>query len=308
MVALGGNALLPPGEHGAVDEQFAHVRGSLEPIVALAAAGWKIAITHGNGPQIGDELIRNERVQAEVPRLPISALVAATAGWIGYMIQQSLRNSLERSGVDRDVATVITQVEVDSEDPELRDPSKPVGRVMDEARARRLASRYGWSVGRSDDGWRRLVPSPRPISVVEGDVVSRLVAEGTITIAAGGGGTPVHRRDDGGLEGIDGVIDKDRTAAILARQIGADLLLILTNVEGAYRRFGAPEQSLIRSLSAMEAERLLSAGEFGRGTMGPKVEAAITFVRGGGRRAQIAHLDQGLAAVNGEAGTVIHPG
>jgi carbamate kinase len=308
VVALGGNALLAPGERGDVHQQFAHTRESLEPIVALAAAGWKIAIAHGNGPQIGDELVRNERSRDEVPPLPLGVLVAATAGWIGYMIQQSLQNALERERIDRDVVTLVTQVLVDPWDPELSEPTKPVGRVMEEDRARTLARELGWAVGPSAGGWRRLAPSPRPLSVVESRQVRRLVDAGTIVIAVGGGGIPVYRESGVGLEGVDAVVDKDRAAEVLARDIGADVLLILTNVDGVYRGFGTPGQELLRNLTADEAERLLKAGEFGRGSMGPKVEAAISFVRHGGRRAHIARLDQGLAAVNGAAGTTILPG
>lgn len=305
VVALGGNALQPPGERGDIHEQFAHTRESLEPIVALAGAGWRIAVAHGNGPQIGDELARNEAAHGELPPLPLGVLVAATAGWIGYMIQQSLQNALARAGVDREVVTLITQVLVDPEDPATREPTKPIGRVMDEARARQLARELGGAVGPSSGGWRRLAPSPRPLRVIESSQVKRLVEAGTIVIAVGGGGTPVYQDPTLGLEGVDAVVDKDRAAQVLAQDIGADVLLILTDVEGVYRGFGTREQELLRELTASEAERLLEAGEFGRGSMGPKVEAAIAFVRGGGRRAHIGRLDQGLPAVHGEAGTTI---
>ncbi len=307
VVALGGNALIAPGERGDIRQQFAHTRESLEPIVALAGQGWKIAVVHGNGPQIGDELVRNEAASDELPPLPLGVLDAATAGWIGYMIQQSLQNALERAGVRRDVVTLITQVLVDPDDPELGAPSKPIGRIMDETRARAMEREHGWTVGPVPGGWRRLVPSPRPVAVVESDQVRKLVDAGTIVIAAGGGGTPVRRDPRLGLEGVDAVVDKDRAAQILARDIGAEALLILTNVEGAYRRYGTPEQELLGVVSASEAERLFRAGEFASGSMGPKVEAAIGFVREGGRRAHIARLDQGLAAVDGRAGTTIVP-
>ncbi|HEX7117220.1 MAG TPA: carbamate kinase [Longimicrobiales bacterium] len=307
VVALGGNALIAPGERGDIHQQFAHTRESLEPIVELAGQGWTIAVVHGNGPQIGDELLRNEAARTELPPLPLGVLDAATAGWIGYMIQQSLQNALVRAGVRRDVVTLITQVVVDPNDPEMREPTKPVGRVMDEARAREMEREHGWTVGPVSGGWRRLAPSPRPLSVVESDQVRRLVEAGTIVIAAGGGGTPVYHDAGLGLEGVDAVVDKDRAAQILARDIGAEVLLILTNVEGVYRRFGTAQQELLRVLPVSEAERLYRDGEFGKGSMGPKVEAAIGFIRGGGRRAHIARLDQGLAAVHGEAGTTIVP-
>lgn len=307
VVALGGNALIGAGERGTIEEQFAHTRESLDPIVELAGQGWKIAMVHGNGPQVGDELLRNEAAREELPPLPLGALVASTAGWIGYMIQQSLQNALARSNVRRNVATLVTQVVVDPADPEMDEPTKPIGRVMDEARARELKHRYGWTIGRVPGGWRRLVPSPRPVSVVESAQVRCLVDAGTIVIAAGGGGTPVRCDTALGLDGVDAVVDKDRAAEILARDIGADILLILTDVDGAYRAFGTPEQELLRRLTVSEADRLYRSGEFGKGSMGPKVEAAIGFVRNGGVRAHIARLDQGLAAVHGEAGTMIVP-
>lgn len=305
VVALGGNALIAPGERGDIGHQFARTRESLEPIVELARRGWKIAVVHGNGPQIGDELLRNEAASDHLPPLPLGVLDAATAGWIGYMVQQSLQNALARAGVRRNVVTMVTQVLVDPDDAEMRAPSKPIGRVMDEARARTMEREHGWRVGPVPGGWRRLAPSPRPLSIVESDQVRRLVDAGTIVIAAGGGGTPVCRDPSVGLEGVDAVVDKDRAAQILAREIGAQVLLILTNVDGAYRRFGTPEQELLSVLSVTDAERLWQAGEFARGSMGPKVEAAIGFVRDGGLRAHIARLDQGLAAVQGKAGTMV---
>ncbi|MBX6362331.1 MAG: carbamate kinase [Gemmatimonadetes bacterium] len=308
VVALGGNALLPPGRRGDIHEQFAFARTSLAPIVALARDGWQIAIVHGNGPQIGDELLRNELAHEELPPLPLGVLVAATAGWIGYMIQQSLENALEREGIDRRVVTLITQVLVDPEDPATTEPTKPIGRVFtDRGKAEALARRLGWTIAPADGGWRRLVPSPRPLAIVEGSLVRRLLDAGTIVIAAGGGGTPVYRDPVLRLEGVDAVIDKDRAAQVLALDIGAEALLILTNVDGVYRKWGTPQQELLRSISAAEAEAMLRAGEFGRGSMGPKVEAAIAFVRGGGGRAYIGRLDQGLETIRGETGTLIAP-
>jgi len=308
VVALGGNALHVPGERGDIHQQFAHARESLAPIVDLAGAGWRIAVVHGNGPQIGDELYRNEMARGELPPLPLGVLVAGTAGWIGYMIQQSLQNALERAGIRRGVVTLVTQVLVDHDDPATLEPSKPIGRTMDEAAARALAAELGWTVGPvSSGGWRRMVASPRPRAIVEAPEIKRLVNAGTIVVAAGGGGTPVYRDPVLRLEGVDAVVDKDRAAAVLAREIEAEVLVILTNVEGAYRAYGKPEQELLRVLTAEEAERLLRCGEFERGSMGPKVEAAVEFVRAGGRRAHIARLDRGLQAVHGEEGTTIVP-
>jgi carbamate kinase len=304
IVALGGNALQPEGERGDIHQQFAHTRESLGAIVALAREDWRIAVVHGNGPQIGDELQRNELARAQLPPLPLGVLVAGTAGWIGYMIQQSLQNALERAGVSRPVVTIIAQVLVNPADAKAP-PSKPVGRVMDEAQARVLEHELGWVVREAGTGWRRIVPSPIPCAIIEAPIISQLVEQGVIVICAGGGGTPVYRDPVLRLEGVDAVIDKDRAAAVLAGEIGAEALLILTNVEGAYRGFGSEHQVLLRSLTVAEAEALLHAGEFGSGSMRPKVEAAISFLKSGGRYAHVARLDRGLDAVRGEAGTAL---
>ncbi|HUF52030.1 MAG TPA: carbamate kinase, partial [Longimicrobiales bacterium] len=292
VVALGGNALQPAGERGDIHQQFRHTRESLGAIVDLAGKGWRIAIVHGNGPQIGDALVREEFGRAHAPPLPLGVLVAATAGWIGYMIQQSLQNALENAGVTRSVVTLITQVVVDREAARAR-PTKPIGRTLDESRARSLADDAGWSIAPAGKGWRRMVPSPVPLEIVEAGQIRRLVESDTIVIAAGGGGTPVYRDPVLRLEGVDAVIDKDRAAEVLAEGIGAAVLLILTNVDGVYRAFGTPEQELLKELRAADAARMLADGEFGAGSMGPKVEAALEFINRGGTRAIIARLDQG---------------
>ena len=305
VVALGGNALAQPGEEGTIAQQFHHTRESLGAVVELAREGWRIAIVHGNGPQVGNELIRNEQSRHLLPPLPLGVLVAGTEGWIGYMIQQSLQNALRRGGVDRQVVTVVTQVLVDPRDPQLRRPTKPIGRTMDEATARALAAELGGDVAQTRGGWRRVVPSPRPLAIVERPMIRSLVEEGHLVIAAGGGGCPVYEHPGLGLEGIDAVVDKDRAAAILGHDIGAEVLMILTDVECVYLDYGSPEQRSIRRLTLDAADALLDAGELGSGSMAPKVEAAADFVRRGGTRAIIARLDQGRQAVAGEAGTEI---
>jgi carbamate kinase len=307
VVALGGNALQPPGERGDIHQQFAHTRQSLGAVVALARAGWKVAIVHGNGPQIGDELLRNELARSRRPPLPLGVLVAATAGWIGYMIQQSLQNALQRNAIPRPVVTLITQVLVDPDDAATHQPAKPIGHVMDEAVAQSMAASFGWVVAETDGRWRRMVPSPVPLAIVECNEILRLLDTGVIVIAAGGGGTPVYNDSRLGLEGVDAVIDKDRAAAVLARGVNAEALLILTNVDGVYRAFGTPQQELLRRVAAPDLERLLDAKEFAAGSMRPKVEAAAAFVRASGGRAYIARLDRGLEAVEGREGTMIVP-
>lgn len=300
VVALGGNAVAPPGERPTISNQFRHTRASLVPLVDLAAAGWHIALVHGNGPQVGDELARNEIAADLVEPLPLGVLVAGTAGWMGYMIQQSLQNALARAGVERSVVTLITQTLCRADDPDLRTPSKPVGHALDAVRQARLVAR-GIPVR---DG-RRLAPSPKPAGIVERQMVRDLAAAGHIVIAGGGGGPPVYQDPKLGLEGIDAVADKDRVAAILGREIGAQVLLILTNVNAVYRGFGTPHQEAIRRLTLAQADHLLAGKELGTGSMRPKVEAAAEFVRTGGERAIIAELADGLAALRGEAGTTI---
>jgi len=300
VIALGGNAVAPPNERPTISNQFRHTRASLAPIVDLAAAGWNIVLVHGNGPQIGDELARNELARDQVEPLPLGVLVAGTAGWMGYMIQQSLQNALERAGVQRSVVTLITQTLCRADDPDLRTPSKPVGHKLDPTRAAGLAAR---EIPVRDG--RRLAPSPRPVGIVESQMVHDLSVAGYIVIAGGGGGPPVYRDPKFGLEGIDAVADKDRVAAILGREIQADVLLILTNVKAVYRAYGTPQQEAIRKLTLAQADHLLAGKELGTGSMRPKVEAAADFVRAGGERAIIAELVDGLAALHGNAGTTI---
>lgn len=305
VIALGGNALAQPGEEGSIEQQFRRTRESLGAVVALARAGWRIAIVHGNGPQVGNALVQQEMARGVVPPLPLGVLVAGTQGWIGYMIQQSLQNALARERIGREVVTVVTQVLVDPADPALEAPSKPIGRTMDEETARKLAAELGWRVAEAKGGWRRVVGSPRPVEIVEREMIRALVDGGHLVIAAGGGGAPVYRHPQLGLEGVDAVVDKDRAAAVLARDIGAEVLMILTDVEHVFEGYGTPRERPLRRLGRAEAERLLAAGEFAAGSMGPKVEAAVSFLRAGGGRAIIARLDQGEAAVEGRAGTEI---
>ncbi|HXE59687.1 MAG TPA: carbamate kinase [Gemmatimonadaceae bacterium] len=305
VIALGGNALAPAGERSTIHDQFRHTRESLGAIVDLAADGWNLCVVHGNGPQVGDELVRNEAARAEIAPLPLGVLVAGTAGWIGYMIQQSLENALRSAGAVREVVTVITQVQVAPDDPALTTPTKFIGHELPDDRARRLAD-AGVDVKRDARGrWRRVVGSPRPLAIHEIGVIARLVAAGTIVIACGGGGAPIYRHRLLGWEGLDAVIDKDLAAAVLARDLGATLLLILTDVDAVYAEFGTPRQRALRTMSIAEAESLDRAGAFGEGSMAPKVRAAMDFVRRTGGRAIITELSRGREAVRGEAGTTI---
>jgi carbamate kinase len=307
VVAIGGNALSPSGEAASIGNQFRHTRESLESIVALAVDGWRIAIVHGNGPQVGDELLRNEEARSVVAQLPLGVLVAGTAGWIGYMIQQSLQNALEKAGSDRRVVTLITQVRVDPEHPSMHEPTKFIGRGLEPGVAEELLAE-GIHVEKDPRGQlRRRVPSPVPLEIVESDMVRELVNRGDIVIAAGGGGIPTYRDTALGLEGVDAVVDKDRAAALLAREIGASILLILTDVDAVYEGWETADPRRLERLTASQARELLEGDALGAGSMRPKVEAAVHFVEGGGDRALVAALEDGPRALTGEAGTTVVP-
>jgi carbamate kinase len=306
VVALGGNALAPSGARSSIADQFRHTRESLGPVVDLALDGWRLCLVHGNGPQVGDELLRNEAARRDASPLPLGVLVAATAGWIGYMIQQSLENALRAAGSPRDVATLVTQVEIDAADPALANPTKFIGHELLPTRAAELAAE-GHVVKPDGRGrLRRVVPSPRPIGIHELREIRHLVERGTIVVGAGGGGAPIYfDAERQGWEGVDAVVDKDLAAAVLARDLGAQLLVILTDVDAVYVDYGTPQQRALRTLTAEEAEALDRAGAFGEGSMAPKVRAAVDFVRRTGGRAVITELHLGRDAVRGAAGTTI---
>ena len=307
VIAVGGNALSPPGEHSTIADQFRHTRESLGPIVDLALDGWRVVVIHGNGPQVGDELVRNEKARSEVAPLPLGVLVAGTAGWIGYMLQQSLENALRKAGIGRDVVTVLTQVQVAADDPALRDPKKFIGHGLSVARARELRS-AGHPVKKDAKGrFRRVVGSPTPLAIHELATIRSLIERDTVVIACGGGGIPVYRDDVLGLEGVDAVVDKDLAAAVLARELGAELFLILTDVDAVYTGWGTDEKRAINSMTVSEADRLASEGAFGEGSMAPKVRAAADYVRRTQGRAIITELSKGRAAVQGVGGTEILP-
>jgi len=307
VIAIGGNALSPPGEHSTIGDQFRHTRASLGPIVDFALDEWRVVVVHGNGPQVGDELVRNEKARSEVAPLPLGVLVAGTAGWIGYMLQQSLENALRKAGNTREVVTVLTQVEVAADDPALKNPTKFIGHGLSVARARELRQE-GHPVKKDAKGrFRRVVGSPKPIAIHELSTIRALLERDTLVIACGGGGIPIYRDPTLGLEGVDAVVDKDLAAAVLARELGAELFLILTDVDAVYTGWGTEAQRVISSMSVAEADRLASEGAFGEGSMGPKVAAATDYVRRTGGRAIITELSKGRAAVQGTGGTEIVP-
>jgi carbamate kinase len=305
VLALGGNALARSDEPATVTNQFRHARESVAPIVELARQGWQIVIVHGNGPQVGDELARNEAARKVAEPLPLGVLVAETAGWIGYMLQQSLQNALSSARIKREVVTVITQTLVDRYDPALNRPTKPIGHAISAQEAARLRE-AGRAVGKDGAGeLRRMATSPAPLGVVEFPIIQRLLSQGVLVIAAGGGGPPVYEDPLLGLEGLDAVVDKDRVSSILGTQLGAEVLMILTNVDAVFEGWGTPAARPIRRMTVEQADRMAAAGSLDAGGMKPKVEAAAAFVRGGGARAIIARLSDGPAALRGETGTTI---
>ena len=305
VLALGGNALARADEPPTIANQFRHARESMAMVVELARAGWQIVLVHGNGPQVGDELRRNEAAHRLVEPLPLGVLVAETAGWIGYMLQQSLQNALAAARVPRDVVTLVTQTLVDRYDPALGRPTKPIGHALNAGEVARLRD-AGRAVARDGSGeWRRMATSPLPLGIVELPVVRRLVGQGTIVIAAGGGGPPVYQDPILGYEGVDAVVDKDRVSAILAQQLEAEVLLILTNVDAVFDGWGTPAARPIRRMTVADAEALVARGGLDEGGMKPKVEAAASFARATGGRAIIARLRDGPAALRGDTGTTI---
>ncbi|MFC1545258.1 carbamate kinase [Gemmatimonadota bacterium] len=308
VVALGGNAITRQNDTGAIPEQFVNTRESLAPIADEVVRGRQVVITHGNGPQVGNYLIRVERAQSEVPYLPLPIIVADLQGGMGYMISQVMQRLLQEKESLHPVTTVLTQVLIDADDPSLTDPTKYVGPFYSEDEARELAATRGWSVkADSNRGWRRVVPSPLPVEIIEAGIIRQLIDNGTVVIAAGGGGIPVRRTGGGFLEGVDGVIDKDRASAVLALDIGASELLILTSVPCVSLDFGTPEQRDLEHLTLAEAMRYSEEGHFPPGNMGPKIESALWFLERGGERVYIGAVDQAGAILAGKSGTIISP-
>ena len=306
VVALGGNAIISEKDAGRIEEQFERSAQTAEHLGAMILAGRPLVITHGNGPIVGNILIRNEAARDRIPPMPLDICGADSQGGIGYMLQQTLGNELRRRGLERSVVTVVTQVVVDPEDPAFRHPTKPIGPFYGRREAEELARTKGWVI-REDAGrgYRRVVPSPAPREIVEREVIADLVAAGVIVIAVGGGGIPVTRLPDGRLRGVEAVVDKDRAAAVLARELRARRMMILTAVPTVFRGFGGERPQPLRLLFAEEARRMLAAGEFPPGSMGPKIESAVEFLEGGGEDVIITSLEGAQRALVGESGTRI---
>ena len=307
VAALGGNALSPSGGTGSVEEMRSQLVATGTALAALVASGVSLVLTHGNGPQVGRILLQQELAAGEVPPMPMDVCGAESQGQLGYLLAQALDNALRTAKVQARVLCLVTQVVVDGRDPAFRRPTKPVGPSYDRQEAQRIAHESGHVFAIQPGGsWRRVVASPLPVRIVEEAPLRALADAGHVVVAAGGGGVPVveHR---GRLRGVEAVVDKDRTAALLARAVGADRLMILTEVPQVQVGFGTPAARALSSLTVSEARRLLAAGEFPSGSMGPKVEACADFVAGGGT-AVIAALSDAAAAARGEAGTAVVPG
>jgi carbamate kinase len=312
VIALGGNSILRAGEKGTPDEQCRNIDRTAEQLLGLLSSGNRVVITHGNGPQIGNLLLAGEATRDVVPPMPLDILGAQAQGYMGYMIQNTLANHLRQAGAPRNITTVVTEVIVDGDDPAFQDPSKPIGPFYDTLRAERHRTEDGWNIiedaGR---GYRRVVASPLPLDVQQARIINSMLNSGEIVIAAGGGGIPVIRDAERNLHGIEAVIDKDYASARLAVQIDADVLFILTAVEHVYRDFGTPNQQPLKQLRVEEAQRLLAEGHFGKGSMEPKIQAAIMFLEETGQHASrereviITLPERAVKALEGKTGTRI---
>ena len=306
VLAIGGNSLIKDKDHIALSSQYEAIQETSKFIAELIAEGQRLIITHGNGPQVGFIYRRGELARHELPLIPLDICGADTQGAIGYMIQMALLNEFRKLSVEKKVAVVVTKVIVDRDDPSFQHPSKPIGSFMSEEEATLHRKEAGWQVMEdAGRGFRRVVPSPIPIEIVELDVVRLLVEDGYIVIAAGGGGIPVIRNEQGDLEGVEAVIDKDMGSSLLARNLGADTFIISTSVDAVYLNFGQVDQKPLRRVSLSEIKKYLKEGHFKPGSMRPKIEAIIQFLEGGGEKAIITSPENLLKAVKGEAGTTL---
>ncbi len=308
VIALGGNAITLPDVEDTITNQFANTRKALRGVLSLVADGYQMVITHGNGPQVGNALLRVEAASGKAPELPLGICVADTEGGMGYMIEQSLQNVMYDARIVRDVVTLMTQALVDRNDPAFENPTKYIGQFYTKEQADRFRANRGWTMKQDGQrGWRRVVASPMPIGLVGATIIRRLVDEGVIVIAAGGGGIPVYTDEHGWLEGIDAVIDKDLASAVVARGIGADSLLILTGVDRVAINFNKPNQQDLDTVHLAEIRAFFEAGHFPQGSMGPKVRAAMKFIEEGGQQAVITSFCLAAEALDGSVGTRIVP-
>jgi carbamate kinase len=307
LIALGGNAMTAADGQATPQAQEAAIAAAMERVADLVAAGVDVVLTHGNGPQVGNLLVKNELAAHVVPPVPLDWCGAQTQATVGFTVMDTLEASLARRGIGRRVAALVTRTLVDLDDPGFRRPTKPVGRFLPREQAEPLIAHGETWEDRGDKGWRRVVASPQPVEVLDAPAVDALIGAGFLVVAAGGGGIPVARREDGSLHGVECVLDKDLTAALLARTVGADTLVIATDVDNAIIGYGTPDARPLGRVTTKEMRAYADEGHFASGSMGPKVEAAVRFVEAGGRRAVITSLDRITEAVTGPdgAGTVI---
>jgi carbamate kinase len=308
VIAIGGNASYPPTIKGLAEEQLALMETAAEHLVQIVRDGFRLVLTHGNGPVVGNILFRMAKTADELPPMPMDICVAHSQGGMGYMLQQTLANVLHRHGMDTAVTSIITQVEVAADDPGFANPTKPVGRFFDKDEADRLGREHGWRfIEDAGRGYRRVVPSPVPLRVLDLPTIRALLASNVIPIAAGGGGIPVARDASGAYRGVSAVIDKDLTSALLAADLGADTLVMLTGVDRVALDFGRPTHRPIDRMTSSEAQRWLDEGQFPPGSMGPKITAARRYLARGGGKVVITSLDRTCDALRGDAGTTIVP-
>ena len=307
VIAIGGNAVNRPGEKPTAENMMKNLKETMEYLIDIIK-DHSVVITHGNGPQVGNLLLQQEAARDIVPPFPIDVNDAQTQGSLGYMICQTLYNSLIEKNVKKEIAAVVTQIVVDPEDPAFQNPTKPIGPFYSEEEAKRIMEEKKWAmVEDAGRGWRRVVPSPIPVDIIEKDVIRFLVDNGFIVIAAGGGGIPVIRLKDGTLKGVEAVIDKDRASSLLARELDADMFIILTGVEKVYLNFNKSDQIPLDKLTVGDAERYLKEGHFPPGSMGPKIESAIDFVKKTGKQCLITDMRKLKQAPEGKTGTRIVP-
>ena len=308
VVALGGNAITREFEEGNIAQQFNNTRRSLLSVIQYIRQGYRVVITHGNGPQVGNALVRVEETRHLVPPLPLGIIVADLEGGLVYMIELCLHNKLNDRGLSRSVVTILTQILVDKDDPSISNPTKFVGPFYKKEQVKDLETKRRWIIKEDPGrGFRRVVPSPIPKEIVEKNIIKLLVDQDIIVIAAGGGGIPVYREKSGWLEGVDGVIDKDLASAVLARDINAEELLILTGVDRVAINYNKENQQDLATLNLKEAKYHLENGQFPKGSMGPKIQAAINFLEQGGEKVTIASIENAVDALVNNSGTIITP-
>ena len=308
VVAVGGNALIKDKNHQTVPDQYQAAAETMKHIASMIIEGWDVVVTHGNGPQVGFILRRSELASHELHEVPLDYCGADTQGAIGYMFQQALHNEFRLRGIDKQAATVVTQTIVDRNDPAFQHPTKPIGSFMDEAAAKEKMAKEGWTmVEDAGRGWRRVVPSPIPQTIVEADAIRSLIDNGFVVVAVGGGGIPVMQLENGDLTGVEAVIDKDFGSAILASMINADLFLISTAVEKVAINFNKPDQKWLDTMTVAEARAYLAEGQFAKGSMLPKIEAILKFMDKGGKKALITDPEHIKDALEGKTGTWILP-